>query len=109
MRRILWLCLSWTLVGVTSAQSTVPATQEGLRKPPDLESAYSVRVAMRILNLVKPISNRFQIARVLRQTDQWTEIEFTLFPLEPVDPVVGNPKWKEETWGKRYGLGSMMR
>jgi hypothetical protein len=91
-----WLALILPLL--LGATAPVPA--------PDVDSSYSVRLTMRILNPVNPevMNGRFQKAKILKQTAKWTEVEFTLFPLAEEDPVEANWNWRTDDAGMAADL-----
>jgi hypothetical protein len=72
-----------------------------LHSPPDIESTYTVRCTMRIMNPISDdaLNDSFQTAKVLARTDTWTEIAFTIFPLLPEQPITPNPNWKRDYAG----------
>jgi hypothetical protein len=66
----------------------------GASARPDVESTYTVRVTMRIMKPVVVIENQYQTARVVKETDTYREVEYTIFPLVREEPVEGNANWR---------------
>jgi hypothetical protein len=66
--------------------------------PPDPETTYTVRAAIRLLNPVNAdaLNDPHQAGKIVKKTDQFTEVEFTLFPLLDQPAITGNPNWQKD-------------
>jgi hypothetical protein len=73
------------------------------------EFTYSIRAVIRVMrpyNLAA-LSDDYQDARVLRETDDYGEFELIVYPLNTnAEAITGNPHWKNDDAGMRAYLAS---
>jgi hypothetical protein len=65
--------------------------------PPNPDQHYTIRAVIRIRNPVHvdAMSDDRQTATIVRSTEEYTDVAFTLFPL--IAPVIeANPQWRED-------------
>ena len=85
-------------IGAGVIAALLIATFASAASPPDPEATYTVRATIRLLNPVNAdaLNDPFQTGRILKKTDFYTEVEFTLYPLLDQPETVGNPNWQKD-------------
>jgi hypothetical protein len=66
--------------------------------PPDPETTYTVRATIRLLNPVnaEALNDPVQTGKIVRKTEQFTDVEFTLYPLLDQPAITGNLNWQKD-------------